>query len=121
MTPTCGPLLILSPALKHWGAPGREALCSHEAYMWPVCDLAPRPEALGRCRWERLCSRQAQLWAISNWSATRSVADPPNGMGNVATRPPCWPLVIPASPLQSVQDHHTVRIMSPRDPIVPHV
>ena len=27
MRPTCGPLLILSPALKHWGPPIPQGLC----------------------------------------------------------------------------------------------
>ena len=30
--PTCGPLLILSPALRRWGPPRRQGLCSHLAH-----------------------------------------------------------------------------------------
>ena len=44
--PTCGPLLILPPALKRWGSPRRQVLCSHLAYLWATCDSAPRSEAV---------------------------------------------------------------------------
>ena len=45
--PTCGPLLILPPALKRWGSPGRQGLCSHLAHLWATSDSAPRSEAVG--------------------------------------------------------------------------
>ena len=45
--PTCGPLLILPPALKRWGPPRRQGLCSHLAHVWATSDFAPRSEALG--------------------------------------------------------------------------
>ena len=45
--PTCGPLLILPPALKRWGLPRRQGLCSHLAHLWATTDSAPRSEAVG--------------------------------------------------------------------------
>ena len=45
--PTCGPLLILPPALKRWGPPRRQGLCSHLAHLWATSDSAPRSEAVG--------------------------------------------------------------------------
>ena len=45
--PICGPPLILSPALKCWGPPGRQGLCSHLAHLWATSNLVPRSEALG--------------------------------------------------------------------------
>ena len=45
--PTCGPLVILSPALKHWGPPRQQRLCSQSAHLWATGDFVPRPEALG--------------------------------------------------------------------------
>ena len=45
--PTCGPFLILSPAMKHWGPPRRQGLGSHYAHMWAISDFVPRYEALG--------------------------------------------------------------------------
>ena len=32
--PTCGPLLIVSPALKRRASPKRQGLCSHIAHLW---------------------------------------------------------------------------------------
>ena len=45
--PTCGQLLILSPALKRRAPPRRQGLCSHLANLWATCDFAPRSEAEG--------------------------------------------------------------------------
>ena len=45
--PTCGPLLILPPALKRWGPPRRQPLCSHLAHLLATSDSAPRSEAVG--------------------------------------------------------------------------
>ena len=44
--PTYRPLLILPPALKQWGAPRRQGICSHLANLWATCDFAPRAEAV---------------------------------------------------------------------------
>ena len=38
---TCGPRLILPPAVKRWGSPWRERLCSHLAHLWATFDSAP--------------------------------------------------------------------------------
>ena len=45
--PTCGPLLILSPALKQRGSPRRQGLCSHLAHNWATSYFVPRSEAEG--------------------------------------------------------------------------
>ena len=44
--PTCGPLLILSPALKRWGTHKWQGLCSHLAHLWAIAEFVPRFEAL---------------------------------------------------------------------------
>ena len=45
--PTCGPLLFVPPALKRWGPPRRQGLCSRLAHLWATSDSAPRSEAVG--------------------------------------------------------------------------
>ena len=45
--PTCGPLLILPPALKRRGSPRRQGLCSHLAHKRATSDSAPRSQAEG--------------------------------------------------------------------------
>ena len=45
--PTCGPLLILSPAFKRWELPRRQGLCSQCAHHRATSDFVPRSEALG--------------------------------------------------------------------------
>ena len=45
--PTCGSLLILPPALKPWGPPRQQGLCSHLAHLWATSESAPRFEAVG--------------------------------------------------------------------------
>ena len=45
--PTCGPPMILTPALKQWGPPRRQGLCSHLAHLWATYCFAPRFEAVG--------------------------------------------------------------------------
>ena len=43
--PTCGPPLILSPALKRWGPPRRQGLCSwHRCWPWPCQDSFLEPD-----------------------------------------------------------------------------
>ena len=44
--PTCGPPLLPPPALKRWGPPGQQGLCSHLAHLWATCESAPRSEAV---------------------------------------------------------------------------
>ena len=45
--PTCGPPLILPPALKRWGHLRRQGMCSHLSHLWPTSDFAPSSEAVG--------------------------------------------------------------------------
>ena len=45
--PTCGPPLILTPALKRWGPHMRQGLCSHLAHLWATFDSAPCSQAVG--------------------------------------------------------------------------
>ena len=70
--PTCELFLILPAALKRWGPPRCQALCSHFAHLWAISDCAPRCEAVGPRR-QGLCSHLAHLWATSD-SAPRSEA-----------------------------------------------
>ena len=44
--PSCGPVLILRPALKRWRPPRRQGLLSHLAHLWATSDSAPRFEAV---------------------------------------------------------------------------
>ena len=93
--PTCGPLLILPPALKRWGPPTRQGLCSHLTHLWSTHDFAPRFEAVGTSRRQGLCSHIAHLWATSDCAPRReAVGTPPGGRGYVATLPTCGPLLI---------------------------
>ena len=45
--PTCGPLLILFPALKRRGPSRRHGLCNECAHLWAAADFVPRFEVLG--------------------------------------------------------------------------
>ena len=45
--PTCGPLLILSTALKRWESPSWQWLCSHPAHLLGTSHFVPRFEAYG--------------------------------------------------------------------------
>ena len=38
--------MILPPALKRWGPPRQQGLCSHLAHLWATSDSAPRFEAV---------------------------------------------------------------------------
>ena len=71
--PTCGPPLIMPPALKRWGPPRRLGLCSHLAHLWATSDSAARSEAVGTPRRQGLCSHLAHVWPTSH-SAPRSEA-----------------------------------------------
>ena len=37
----------MPPALKRWGPPKGQGLCSHLAHLWATSDSAPRSEAVG--------------------------------------------------------------------------
>ena len=45
--PRLGTPPMLAPALKRWGPPTRQGLCSHLAHLWATSDSAPRSEAVG--------------------------------------------------------------------------
>ena len=53
-TPTCGPLLMLSPVVKRWGPQKKARLCSHHTHLWRHIDLVPRYEALGTSQTARV-------------------------------------------------------------------
>ena len=61
--PFCGPPLILSPTLKHWGTPRRQGLCSHPAHLWATSDFVPRSETLGTPQAVRVMWPPGPLWA----------------------------------------------------------
>ena len=44
--PTCEPFVILPPALKRWGTPRQQGLCSHLAHLWATSDIVARFKAL---------------------------------------------------------------------------
>ena len=58
--PTCGPILIVRPALKRWGPPRRQGLCSPPDQLLATSDSAPCSKAARR---QGLCSHLAHLWA----------------------------------------------------------
>ena len=66
--PTCRPLLILSPALRRWGSPRRRGLCSHHAHLWATSDFVPPLKRWRPPRQHGLCSHLAHLWATSDLS-----------------------------------------------------
>ena len=45
--PSFGPPPILLPAVKRWGPPRRQGLCSHLAHLWATTVSAPAFEAVG--------------------------------------------------------------------------
>ena len=133
--PTCGPLLILPPAVKRWGPPRRQGLCSHLAHLRDTSDAVPHSEAVGippsgrghvstlptwgplmmlppaLKRWgpprrQGLCSHLTHLWATSD-AAPRSevVGTPPGGRGYVATLPTCGPPLMPPPALKRWGPH----------------
>ena len=59
----CGSLPLLSPALKCWGPPGRQVLCSQPAHLWVILILSPvkgcRPS-----RWQAFCSHRVRFWPL---------------------------------------------------------
>ena len=79
--PTCGPLLILSPALKRWEPSKRQGLCHQSAHLWAMADFVPRFEALGTPKRQGLCSQSAHLWATSEFVPRFIVGDPPKQQG----------------------------------------
>ena len=98
--PTFGPLLVLSPALKHRGPPERQGLCSQSAHFWAIDGF----EALGTPRQRGLCSQSTHLWAIDDIVPLlciirapligSGIGVPVGGGGYVANLPTCGPLLV---------------------------
>ena len=44
---SCGPPVILFPALKRWGPPRRRGSCNYLAHLWASSDSAPCSQAVG--------------------------------------------------------------------------
>ena len=65
--------MILPPALKRWGPPRRQGLCSYLAHLWATCDSPPALQRWGPLRRQGLCSHVVHLWATSDF-ASRSEA-----------------------------------------------
>ena len=61
--PTCGPLVILSPALKRWGPP--RSYIANLPTCGPLVILSPALKRWGPPRQQGLCSPTAHLWASS--------------------------------------------------------
>ena len=60
--PQCGPLLILSLALKRWGPPRRQGLCSQLAPLWATSDFVPCPDRLADVtRWASPPTRMGRM------------------------------------------------------------
>ena len=67
----------LPAALKPWGVPRRQGLCSHLAHVWATSDSAPCSEVLGSPRQQGLCSHLAHLRATPYASpSSEAVGDP---------------------------------------------
>ena len=100
--PTCVPLLKLFPALRRWGPSKRQGSCSHQTHLWATSDFVTPPlKRWGPPKWQGLCGHQAHLWAPPHFvPCSKSIGDPPDGTGYVATRPTCRPLLILSPTLQ---------------------
>ena len=61
-------IAFLSLALKRYGSPRRQGLCSHPARLWASFDFVPCYEALGAPRRQGLCCQPAHLWATSDFA-----------------------------------------------------
>ena len=87
--------MILPPALKRWGPPRRQGLCSNLAHLWATSDSAPRSERWGPPRRQGLYSHLAHLWATSDSAPRSEAVGTPQAAGvYIATLPTCGPLVI---------------------------
>ena len=63
--PTGGPLLIQSPALKHWGHACSGGYVATRPTSGPLLILAFDMKSKGTPKWRWLGSHQALLWATS--------------------------------------------------------
>ena len=90
--PTCGQLLIRSPALKRGGPPRRLGLCSHPAHLWAisdyVCPLSSVGDHLGGRGYIATCPTCGYVPCFE------ALGTPQGDRGYVATRPICGPLLI---------------------------
>ena len=84
----------MPPALKRWGPPRRQGLCSQPAHLWATSDSAPRCEAVRTLQAAGLCSHPAHLWATTNFAPRCEAVGTPGGSGYEANRPTCGPLLI---------------------------
>ena len=89
--------MILSPALRRWGPPRRQGLCSHLAHLCATFDSVPRSKALWTLKRRGLCNHLVHLWATSDAvphpeALLRGIADAPADTGYVARRPLVGPL-----------------------------
>ena len=93
--PTCGPLLILPPALRRWGSLKRQGLCSHLAHKWATSDFVPRSEAegnpFGGKGYVATLPTSGPLLILPPVVKRRGSL---GGRGYVATLPTCGPLLI---------------------------
>ena len=79
--PTCGPLLLPPPALKRWGPPRRQGLCSHLAHLWATSDSAPALKRWGPPRRQGFISHLAHLWAILEFAPRCEAVGNPQAAG----------------------------------------
>ena len=75
--PACGPLLILSPAVKRWVPLKQQRLCSHPAHLWASCDFVTRSQALVTPKRQGLCSHPPNLLPTSDFVPHFEVWRPP--------------------------------------------
>ena len=64
---TCGPLPILSPAMKHQKTPIRQGIGSQSTHLWATSHFVPRYIALGTPIRQGLGSQATHLWATSHF------------------------------------------------------
>ena len=88
--PTCGPLLILPPALKRWGPSKRQGLCSHLAHLWATSNSTPAVKRWGPPKRQGLFSHLAHLWATSDSAPRSEAVGTPQAAGVMQ---PSYPLV----------------------------
>ena len=100
--PSCVPLLILSPALKRWGSPKREASCSQAAHLQATADFVPRSKVLGTPPWGTgYLAHLPTCGLLLIVSPTVNRWGPPlDGRGYVANLLSCRPLLVGSNALK---------------------
>ena len=68
---------MLPLALKRWGPPRRQGLCSHLAHLWATFDAAPRSEAVGTPQ----AVLVMHLWATSDAAPGSEAVGTPQAAG----------------------------------------